>query len=105
MTEPSPNADRIAEIFDEYRQLAHAMRSGVAAEMHLPYTKDAEPKHLRTGVNSAMVDTSSLAGLLIKKGIITDLEYAEAIRDGMKAEVERYEQRLTEYHGRTIKLG
>lgn len=97
--------ERIAQLTDEYQKLAHAMQSGVATEMHLPYTKQTEPKHLRVGVNSAFVDISALAGLLMRKGVITELEYVQAIRDGMKAEVERYEQRLTEHYGRPIHLG
>jgi hypothetical protein len=97
--------ERIAQLTEEYKQLAHAMQSGVATEMHLPYTKQTDPKHLRVGVNSAMVDAGALAGLLIRKGIITELEYVQAIRDGMAAEVEAYQQRLTEYYGRPITLG
>lgn len=93
---------RHAELAEEYTQLAHAMQSGVAAEMH--FTKQTDPKHLRVGVNMAMVDSSALAGLLIRKGVITELEYAEALRDGLKAEVERYEQRLTEHFGKPVHL-
>lgn len=95
--------ERISELAAEYQQLAHAMQSGVAAEMH--FTKQTEPKHLRVGVNSALVDASSLARLLISKGLITELEYVEAIRDGMAEEVKRYEQRLSEHYGRTVRLG
>lgn len=95
--------ERIAQLTAEYRQLVHAMQSGVATEMH--HSSDTEPKHLRVGVNSSLVNSSALGELLIRKGLITELEYVQAIRDGMKAEVERYEQRLSEHYGRPITLG
>lgn len=96
--------ERIAELTREYHQLAHAMQSGVAAEMtHHP--QPTEPKHLRTGINSSLVNSSALGKLLIDKGLITELEYVQAMRDGMAEEVQRYEQRLTEHYGRPIHLG
>ncbi len=94
--------DRTQKAATEYQQLAHAMQAGVAAEMH--HTKQTDPKHLRTGVNSALVDIAALAELLIKKGVITEAEYVEAIRDGMAEEVARYEARLSEHYGKPVKL-
>ena len=95
--------ERIAQLTAEYRQLAHAMQSGVATEMH--HSSDTEPKHLRVGVNSAMVDCAALAALLMRKGLFTELEYVQEVRDQMAAEVARYEQRLSEHYGRPITLG
>lgn len=73
-----------------YVAAVHAMQSGVAAEMG----RSTEPKHLRVGVNAAMVDHSSLVQLLISKGLFTRDEYLAAIADGMEEEKGRYEQRL-----------
>lgn len=82
-------------IKQEYTALCHAMQSGVAMMMN--YDPAAtQPKHLRVGVNAAMVDHGALVGLLLKKGIITELEYYAALRDKMKQEVESYEQMLAE---------
>ena len=54
-----------------YEEAAHAMQSSVAHEMNLPHRQaPTEPKHLRVGVNTAMVDHAALAYLLIQKGII-----------------------------------
>lgn len=85
---------------DRYLAAAHAMQSGVAAEMGLPgRSAPTEPKHLRVGVNTAMVGHAGLAQLLINKGLITEDEYTAAIADAMEAEVARYEQRLQEHLG------
>ena len=58
-------------------------------------TVDMTPKHLRVGINSALVESAALAGLLISRGVITEEEYFETIADAMEAEKRRYEQMLT----------
>lgn len=89
--------------FARYQREAHAMQSGVAMKMNYD-AKDMEPKHLRVGVNSAMVDSSALAGLLIEKGIITEDEYAKALADGMQRERENYERELADRLGKKVTL-
>jgi hypothetical protein len=85
-------------------QASHAMQSGVAMEMNYD-PGPTEPKHLRVGVNAALVYQAALARLLVDKGIISWDEYNAAITDEMNREVERYEQRLTERAGAKITLG
>jgi len=81
------------------------MQSGVAAEMNLPARSTAtEPKHLRVGVNSALVDSAALAELLISKGIITEAEYLEALASAMEREAAQYEERLSAHFGKKITL-
>lgn len=81
------------------------MQSGVATEMEYG-SAATEPKHLRVGVNSALVDGAALAGLLVAKGVITEEEYLEAIASGMEREAKAYEQRLSEWlGGANITLG
>lgn len=80
--------------FRRYTQAAHAMQSAVAFDMQRAGHRDTEPKHLRVGVNSAMVDASALAKLLIDKGVIAHEEYVKAVADGMEAEVKSYADRL-----------
>ena len=92
------------EAIGRYTRAAHAMQSGVAMEMQKG-SRVTEPKHLRVGVNSALVDSSALAELLIAKGVITEDEYHEALATGMEREVTTYEQRLSEQAGTTIRLG
>lgn len=88
-----------------YHAAAHAMQSGVAAEMGIADRAHAtEPKHLRVGVNSAMVNDRAIAELLIAKGVITEDEYVAAVADAMEAEAVDYEQRLQEYYGPGVRL-
>ena len=90
--------------YQRYTTAAHAMQSGVKAKMeHDP--SETTPKHLRTGVNSSMVGNSALVKLLITKGILTEEEWAEALADGMEAEVALYEKWLSERIGIAITLG
>lgn len=93
----------LEKIKQEYRDAAHAMQTGVATTMtHDPH--EAAPKHLRVGVNSALVDSGALAHLLMRKGLITEEEYCLALRDGMVAEAMRYEKELTEKLGVPVHL-
>jgi hypothetical protein len=79
---------------ERYLAAAHAMQSGVALSIARGEARDMEPKHLRVGVNSALVDCAALAKLLIDKGILTEEEYERALADAMEAEVQRYRERL-----------
>lgn len=89
---------------ERYRAAAHAVQSGVAVELNNGITKAAEPKHLRVGIDTAHADLGSLARLLIAKGVISEDEYLSALADGMEAEQKSYEQRLSEYFGKSITL-
>lgn len=96
--------ERIEAAILRYNAAAHAMQSGVAMKMNYE-SKGTEPKHLRVGVNSALVDSSAIATLLMQKGVFTMAEYTEAVADAMEAEVKTYEDELTEHIGSPIKLG
>lgn len=95
-------SDQIEKIKEEYRNLCHAMQTGVGFSE--PFAGDMTPKHLRVGINSALCDSAALAGLLMKKGIFTELEYYTALRDMMKAEVQRYTDQLQGHYNRPVKL-
>ncbi len=88
---------------ERYQAAAHAMQSGVAMEMNYD-SKCTQPKHLRVGVNSALVDSSALAELLISKGVIAEDEYLDAIAAGMEREAESYRARLQDHFGTSITL-
>jgi len=96
--------NKIDELKNQYLQLAHAMQSGVAAMMDVD-DNATRAKHLRVGVNSAMVETSTIATLLVKKGVITEEEWFEGLIEMMRKEVLMYEKRLSEKFGKVIKLG
>jgi len=87
----------MADDFERYTQAAHAMQSGVAMMMN--YNDSHEPKHLRVGVNSAMIETSALVKLLIDKGLITYEEWAKVLADFMEAEVVSYERQINNVMG------
>ncbi len=91
------------ELRQQYAADAHAMQTGISYESEFN-RKPLEPKHLRVGVNAAMCDHAGLVKLLIAKGIITELEYLEAIAAEMAAEKTRYEQRLSDHYGVEIKI-
>lgn len=81
-----------------YEAAMHAMQSGVAAKMNIELN-ETEPKHLRVGVNSAMIDTAAIVRLLVEKSVFTYDEFAEALRLEANREVDKYEDWLRERHG------
>lgn len=89
------------ENITRYNNAQHAMQSGVAFLDKLEGTE----KHLRVGINSALVDHGSLVGLLVEKGVITNEEYLEAVATGMEEEVARYEAAIARTIGANITLG
>ncbi len=91
---------KLQELDQRYRAAAHAMQTGVLLRMQregarfADDTHETAPKHLRVGINSAMVDTGAMAMLLIRKGIITELEYREVLVEMMEREAESYRKGL-----------
>lgn len=85
-----------------YERALHAMQTGVAMEQQLDGAESA--KHLRVGINSAMIGDAALAGLLIAKGVFTLEEYVEAQAKEAQAEVRRYENRLSQRMGTEVRL-
>lgn len=91
----------------EYRNLLHAVQTGVRTQIQLMGTGElspAGPKHLRVGVNSALIQNSALATLLMDKGIITELEYWETQVRLWRQEVTSYEEILSGIMGKDMKL-
>jgi hypothetical protein len=81
-----------------YDAACHAMQTGVKWEMEYDLLRGVEPhattpKHLRVGVNSALVSHGALVKLLVEKGVITEDEYVTSQADAMEAEVKLYEDR------------
>lgn len=89
-----------------YMGAVHAMQSGVASDISMngEAVAGASPKHLRVGVNVAIVESSALWKLLVKKGLITKEEMEEALVEAHEEEVRRYEAKLKETTGVEIKL-
>ena len=86
-----------------YIEAMHAIQSGIAAKMTID-DADTQPKHLRVGVDSAMVNDHAIAELLIAKGVFTLDEYREQVRRSAIVEVERSEAELKALFGREARL-
>jgi hypothetical protein len=93
----------ISDLHDRIEAAQHAMQSGVAMKMQIE-PGETTPKHLRVGVNAAMVGNAALVALLIDKGLITLEEYLAKLAEGMETEKQRYEQLLTEYMEKPVTL-
>lgn len=96
--------ERIAKANERYAYALHGIQSGVSMEMELG-GRETEPKHLRVGINSAMVGTAAMAKLLMAKGLFTLPEYLEALADQAEEERKEYEQRLSAVFGTQVTLG
>ena len=94
-----------------YEQLCHAHQSGVKFDLendpsnYLAGPVSGRPdimriaKHLRVGIDGALVEQSAVARLLMEKGVFTEAEYHTAIIVAREQEVERYEKYLSEKFG------
>lgn len=91
------------EHYERYLVAAHGMQAGVAMEMNYK-SEPTSPKHLRVGVNSALVDIHGLVELLIEKGIFTKTEYIKHMADAMEVERKRYEDHISKVIGSKVTL-
>lgn len=99
----------MSKLFDErwqdlgltYEEAVHGIQTAALHEINLSAadnyvrwtdTSAAGPKHLRTGVNMALVEHGAIAALLIRKGIITEEEYVEELRLAANHELWKYEE-------------
>jgi hypothetical protein len=95
----------IEDLKAQYEELLHAAQSGVAMLMNYEEGDgETSPKHLRVGVNSALVQNSALAMLLMRKGVFTEEEYWAAQVELWQAEVESYEQIIEQRLGTKVTL-
>ena len=78
---------------DRYLNAMHAMQSGVA---FLIEQRDSEssPKHLRVGVNSALISQAAFAQLMMDKGVFTLEEYMASQADAAEREAKSHEDRI-----------
>jgi hypothetical protein len=105
--ETSPMTDEnrmsIARAMSRYNVAMHAVQSGIA--MSENYDKELfSPKNTRVGITSAQVTDLAIGELLIKKGVISRLEYFEAVADAAESEKERWENELSSRLGKKVTL-
>jgi hypothetical protein len=92
MTIPAAPFDpELVALNHRYHAAAHGVQSAIAFEINTFGDKaaGADHKHLRVGLSMTLVDSSSIAMLLMQKGLITEREYLEAIALGAEAELAR----------------
>lgn len=87
----------------KYVSLCHAMQTGVAFVMEKD-PSGVSPKHLRVGINSAMVEHGALVSLMVKKGLITEDEYYDSLIEFMEREVQMYRDQLEAIYGVKINI-
>jgi len=78
-------------------RLGHAMQSGVAFTMPID-PKATSVKHLRVGVNNALINNAAIASLLMQKGIITEEEYLRELITWTEQDIERYREQLQAHY-------
>ncbi|WP_417627044.1 hypothetical protein [Pararhodobacter aggregans] len=88
------------QVMERYERAAHRVQTAIWA---FPEHENRSPKHLRVGVDMSKPDMAGLAGLLIAKGVISELEYLEAIAVAAEGEAEAYENELAARFGINIR--
>jgi hypothetical protein len=91
-----------------YDNLMHAMQTGVKFLMEIVPTTvthgECSPKHLRVGVNSALIDSAAVATLCMRKGIFTEEEYTAALVEFATNDVKSYTKKLEQLTGKKVTL-
>ena len=91
-----------------YTAALHAVQSAVKFDIEYDPTGAAgNPKHLRVGINSILVDHGALAHLLIERGVFTEDEYMAALATYAEREQVSVVQGVREKYGLpdTVKFG
>jgi hypothetical protein len=84
---------------ERYARAAHRVQSAVAFDPDRP----RDPyKDLRTGLNLSKADQAGLVRLLIRKGVITEEEYVEAVATSAETEASDREDELSVRYGINI---
>lgn len=81
----------------------HAVQTGVMYMMENG-SKEAEPKQLRVGINSAMVSDAAIVKLLVDKGLITMDEFYKELADAAEKEAKLYTEALEQVYGVKVTL-
>jgi hypothetical protein len=91
--------------WEEAHAILHALQSGIAAKIDIGLSAGETPKHLRVGVDNAIIMLSALQKALQDKGIILEDEFLDAYLFLLREEQERVEAELSKHMGVEIKLG
>ena len=87
--------------WQRYLEASHGMMAGVEFKRD---KNDQTPKHLRVGVNTALVTQAALVELLIDKGLFTRLEYFTKLAECMERERDSYAEEIQAETGAKVTL-
>jgi hypothetical protein len=90
--EPFTPAEQSAQL--RYHEAAHKMQTGVRLLLGAGQDVGVSAKHVRVGINSAMVEHSALALILLRNKVISREDYLEALAEAMESEAASYETRV-----------
>lgn len=90
---------------EEYVYHLKRVQTGVATLQQHGLSNETEPKHLRVGVNSALLDSAAIAELLMSKGIFTLDELYVVLARKTREEADKYEARCKQLIDPRIVLG
>lgn len=93
----------IIALQNRYLKVMHAVQTGISYKIQAGETEHS-PKHLRVGVNSAMINNAAMVKILVEKGIFTYEDYWNKIIDEAEAEVKRYEEWIEQTTGAKVTL-
>lgn len=84
------------EYQNRYEAAMHAVQTGVLLEIEKlgPGPSGTSPKHLRVGINAAMVSDAALVQLLVDKKLFSMEEYWKYLAEAAETEKARYELNL-----------
>jgi len=97
----------LLELRARYLEALHKVQTGIQMLLNAPLADyhECEPKHLRVGISSALVDSAALQKVLLDKGVITEEELAKALAELAEREAADYEIRVQKALRYPIKLG
>lgn len=93
LTEEEKRLARLGALRKRYEAAIHGCQTAIAFELAKGETKQIDPKHLRVGINSSLIDSAALAKLLIDRSVFTEEQYYEALAEAAEAELANYERR------------
>jgi len=95
-------------------ELVHSMQTGVQFEIAHeegtveidfgPSSSASNRKHLRVGVNNALVEIGALRNTLIKCGVFEEHIFWSTYIEALEEEVKGYEKKLSEFMGSVVHL-
>lgn len=88
-----------AQLVERYHRAAHRVQTAIG---FMPNHENQQVKHMRTGIDMSKSDMGGLARLLIQKGVMTELEYLEAVAEAAEREAAAYENELSVRYGRNV---